>query len=254
MDKKLPINIDFESVIVSLMKTPAIKVDRSKFLRKELQILYSRNIVNDAIKYSPAQAGISKEEIDTIAKQIINYETNKVSAISFAAGIPGGIAMVATIPADITQYFSFILIVMQKLAYLYGFEEFDLKEDSINDNTLNEIMLFLGVMFGVNGANVALKKTIEAFCKQLEKNIVKKPLTKGVVYPFIKKIFTKKLGEKMTKTIFAESIGKLVGFGLGGIISGGITYASFKPCCYRLMNEFRELPLADINTYKEIEA
>lgn len=57
--------------------------------------------------------------------------------------------MVATVPADLVQYFGFILRILQKLAYLYGFPDFELKSDSIDDATLNQVLVFTGVMFGV---------------------------------------------------------------------------------------------------------
>ena len=56
--------------------------------------------------------------------------------------MPGGFAMVATVPADIVQYFAYMIRVMQKLAYLYGFEDFELNEDTISDDTMNQIMIF----------------------------------------------------------------------------------------------------------------
>ena len=45
--------------------------------------------------------------------------------------------MVATVPADIAQYFGYVIRVMQKLAYLYDYEDFELNEESISDNTMN---------------------------------------------------------------------------------------------------------------------
>lgn len=254
MDNKFPpINLDAEVIIKKMMMLPSVKIDRTSFLRKELKILYPEKVINDAIDVNPAYAGISRKEIDTIAKQIINYETNKVSAISFAAGLPGGAAMAATIPLDISQYFTFILRIMQKLAYIYGFEEFELQEDSINDNTLNQIMLFLGVMFGTQGANAALKIVAETFSKKLEKDLSRKALTKGLVYPSVKHIATKRLGFDMTKSIFARNVGKIAGIGIGGALSGAITYGSFRTCSLRLMKEFQKLPLCDTSMYKNKE-
>ncbi len=42
------------------------------------------------------------------------------TAISAAAGIPGGYAMIATIPADIIQYYGVALRFAQEMVYLYG--------------------------------------------------------------------------------------------------------------------------------------
>lgn len=76
---------------------------------------------SNAIAYTPAHAGISVEEIDKIADEVIKFERNCVSGISTALGAPGGWAMAATIPADIVQYYGYTLRAMQKLLYLYGF-------------------------------------------------------------------------------------------------------------------------------------
>ena len=190
-------------------------------MHKELIKYYSENVVDLAIEENPAYAGIEKERINEISKQVINYETNKVSAISFMAGMPGGFAMIATVPADIAQYFAYMIRVIQKLAYLYGFEDFELNEESISDNTMNQIMIFLGVMFGVQGANAGVKKIAQA------------------------------IGIKMTKQISAESVFKVVPV-IGGVVTGGLSYATFKPCAKKLKNSFKDLYLCDPQYYKEL--
>ncbi|MDE7476995.1 MAG: EcsC family protein [Lachnospiraceae bacterium] len=232
------------------MKLPIAKVDREKFLHKELIRYYSEDVVNIAIKKNPAYAGIEKERINEISKQVINYETNKVSAISFVAGMPGGLAMAATVPADIAQYFGYMIRVMQKLAYLYGFEDFELNEETISDETLNQIMVFLGVMFGVQGANAGVKKIAEAAAKKVSKSLAQKALTKGTVYPVVKKI-AQTVGIRMTKQIFAESVSKVVPV-IGGVVTGGLSYATFKPCAKKLKNSFKDLYLCDPQYYKEL--
>ena len=240
--------INVEEILRQVMKIPVAKVDRKIFLCKELKNKWPAYTVEIAISRNPAYAGISREEIDRIAKNIINYETNKVSAISFAAGIPGGIAMAATVPADILQYFTFILRVMQKLAYLYGFEEFDLSEENIDDGTMNEILIFLGVMFGVQEANAAIKVVAGMAAKNVAKKLAQKALTKGTVYPIVKKI-AGVVGAKMTKQVFANGVGKVVPV-VGGVFTGGLTYATFKPCAKSLWKSLRKLPVSDPEFYK----
>lgn len=110
--------IDIEDFIIIGLKTPGIKVDRNDFLKKELFKNYPQDIINDAIAYNPAHAKISSDEIDRIADEVIKYERNCVSGISAALGMPGGFAMVATIPADIAQYYGYMLRAAQKLMYL----------------------------------------------------------------------------------------------------------------------------------------
>ena len=52
-----------------------------------------------------------------------------IYVISVALGAPDGWVMVATIPADIIQYYSYTLRTTQKLLYLYGFPEIGSDEE-----------------------------------------------------------------------------------------------------------------------------
>ena len=230
------------------MKLPLVKINREAFLKKELKGKCSEKQIQIAIENNPAYAGIGRSVIDPIAKQVINYETNKVSAISFAAGIPGGVAMVGTIPADITQYFGFILRVMQQLAYLYGFDQFNLNEEEVNVDTMNRVMVFLGVMFGVQSANAGVKFIAQAAAQKVSKSLAQKALTKGTIYPIVKKI-AQTVGVKMTKQIFANGVSKIVPV-IGGVATGGLTYITFRPSAKRLQKSFLGLNLCNPEYYK----
>ena len=92
-------NIKFETMLVEATKFPMVKIDRELFLRKELRDRYTKEIVEKAIQYNPAYAGICVEDINKIAKSCIAAETIKVTTISAAAGLPGGLAIIGTIPA-----------------------------------------------------------------------------------------------------------------------------------------------------------
>ena len=96
----------------------AVKVDREKFLRLELGKLRSDNDLDKAIAETPIAAGFSPHQIDKLAVDSIEFETKKCAAISTLAGIPGGLAIAATIPGDVAQYFMPVMRIEQKLAYL----------------------------------------------------------------------------------------------------------------------------------------
>ena len=119
---------------------------------------------------------------------MINYEATKVTTLSVAASIPGGAAAIGAAAADITSYFAFILRTVQELAYLYGFEQFNLNEDDVDSETMNYLLIFMGVMFGVQGATGVLKKLADVLAKNIAKKLAQKSLTKGVVYPIVKKV------------------------------------------------------------------
>lgn len=241
---------DVEDVVKQVMKIPAIRVGRESFLKRELGTMYPESTINKAIENNPAYAGIEREKINKIANEIINFETNKVSLVSFMAGLPGGLAMAATIPTDVLQYFGKVMIVLQKLAYLYGFKDFNLSDSEVNDNTYNELMIFLGTMFGVQGANAGIKIIAESASLKVVKTLANKALTKTAVYPVVAKV-VRTVGLRMTKEIFAKSVSKVVPV-VGGVLSGGITYATFKPGCLRLQKNLSTLNLSDPNFYKEV--
>ena len=238
----------FEQVLATASTLPMVHIDRKKFLFKELIKFCPKEQVDIAIQNNPAYAGIDISTIDKIANSCINYETNKVSSISFAAGIPGGFAMAGTIPADITQYFAHILRILQKLIYLYGWEEILPEDGSIDDDTSNIITLFVGVMFGVNGAASTITKISASAAQKASKNIAAKALTKGTLYPIVKKI-AQALGVKMTKDIFARGVSKAIPI-IGGIASGGLTYITYKPMAYKLKKHLETLKWCDVNYYK----
>ncbi len=239
--------IDIEDIIVLAIKAPGVHITRANFLKKELFKNYPQEVIDKAIETTPAQAGIPSNEIDKIADEIIKFERNCVSGISAALGAPGGWAMAATIPADIVQYYGYTLRATQKLLYLYGFPEIDSDEEGLqlDSQTVNQIILCLGVMNGVAGANNAIKGMAKALAVGVEKKLLNTALTKGTFYPLVKAI-AKWFGVKMTKTIFAGFFKKAIPI-VGGVVGGGITFFSFKPCCFRLKNVLQDTVLSNPN-------
>lgn len=239
--------IDIEDIIVLAIKTPGVHITRANFLKKELFKNYPQEVIDKAIETTPAQAGIPSNEIDKIADEIIKFERNCVSGISAALGAPGGWAMAATIPADIVQYYGYTLRATQKLLYLYGFPEIDSDEEGLqlDSQTVNQIILCLGAMNGVAGANNAIKGMAKALAVGVEKKLLNTALTKGTFYPLVKAI-AKWFGVKMTKTIFAGFFKKAIPI-VGGVVGGGITFFSFKPCCFRLKNVLQDTVLSNPN-------
>ena len=120
--------VSIEDVIVLSLKSPGVYINRASFLKKQLFKNHPQEVIEKAINTTPALAGISPEEIDRIADAVIVSERTKVSGISAALAAPGGLAMAATIPADILQYYGFTLRAIQKLLYLYGFPDVDANE------------------------------------------------------------------------------------------------------------------------------
>lgn len=239
--------IDIEDFIILGLRTPGIKVNRANFLQKELMKNYPQNVIDDAITYNPAHAKIPSSVIDKIADEVIKYERNCVSGISTALGMPGGFAMAATVPTDIAQYYAYMLRATQKLMYLYGFPEIDTTEKGhkFDSETINLLIICLGAMYGVHGANTALRTMAAALAKGVEKKLLKAALTKGTIYPIVKRV-AKWFGVNMTKKVFAGFFKKAIPV-VGGVIGGGITFFTFKPCCDKLKESLQDTLLSNPN-------
>ena len=241
--------VDTEDIIILGLRIPGVHIDREDFLRKQFMKNYSNDVIQDAVKFNPAHAGITVEEIDNIADQVIQYERNCVSGISLALGAPGGAAIFATLPTDIAQYYGYMLRAIQKLLYLYGFPEINVENGvSIDDETMNLITLCLGVMYGVEGSVASIKVLSNALGKGVEKKLLQKALTKGTFYPIVKKI-SRWFGVYMTKQVFAGFFRKAIPV-VGGVVGGGITYLSFKPCCDNLKKSLQDTTLCNPSSRK----
>lgn len=244
--------VDTEDIIILGLRIPGVHIDREEFLRKQFMKNYSNDVIQDAIKFNPAHAGITVEEIDNIADQVIQYERNCVSGISLALGAPGGVAMVATLPTDIAQYYGYMLRAIQKLLYLYGFPEINIENGvNIDDETMNLITLCLGVMYGVEGSVASIKVLSNALGKGVEKKLLEKALTKGTFYPIVKKI-SRWFSVCMTKQVFAGFFRKAIPV-VGGVVGGGITYLSFKPCCDNLKKSLQDTALCNPSSRKSFD-
>ncbi|MDT0190956.1 EcsC family protein [Exiguobacterium sp. BG5(2022)] len=228
----------FEVLMTNAVKLPGVKVDRKEFLAQSFSKYVPATQLAEVVEKGPLEAKVPLSVIKKVAKRNITNQTMKSSSASFAAGLPGGIGLAATIPADTAQFFGFALRLAQEIGYLYGYDDF-WEDGKLDVERVNgELILFLGVMFGVGGATATIKALSAQLSKEALKKIPNKALMKTVYYPIIKKM-SAMIGVKMTKDTFAKGISKMIPLA-GGVISGGITYSSMTKMGNRLMNTLEE--------------
>lgn len=248
--------IALETIISNAVKLPGVKVNRSKFLAETFA---NENFdLQAVIDVGPVSAGVPQERIEKAATKLIFIRTSQSSVASFVAGIPGGLAMAATIPADVAQFFGMALRLAQELSYLYGASDL-WDADQIDDERVrNQLILYCGVMFGVSGAVSGVRVLSTQIAKTTLKKLPQKALTKTFWYPIVKQI-GKAIGVKVTKTTVAQGISKAVPI-VGGVISGSLNYVSMMPMANRLnaalnkacFNYSEEEMAADIETIESI--
>lgn len=236
-------------VLNGAMTLPGAKIDRSAFLEKELSKYYSKEVVLKAIEERPILAGIPVHAMNKLAKTTIKSHRAKVTALSFAAGLPGGWWIAGTIPADLVQFFWHVVVVTQKLAYLYGWPILQDPVEEMDEETLHVFTLFIGVMFGASSAAKGISKIAEKLSQEVVKRLPRMALTKYGVYNLSKQV-AKWIGIRLTKQSFARGLGKVVPI-LGGFISGTVSWITFSRMSKRLSKHLSGLYLA---TGKEIKS
>lgn len=220
------------NVINESLKLPFIKVDRSDFLTKTFS-----NKIDDMPKLfkEGPQAFFSKEELDRIASNVINSNVLKSSSISFASGLPGGVAIAATIPADIAQFYGYSLKLAQEISYVYGYQNIWTNQDELTEDAKNTLILYLGIMFGVSSAGSTIRILSNKLALQALKQLPNKTLTKHLYFTILKKVLAI-FGTKLTKATFAKGVSKVIPV-VGGVLSGSMNYLSLKPMANKLKDE-----------------
>jgi len=242
-DEKIYSPVDsYDGVALNLLSKafalPGVKVQRNAFLAEVFKSKTS-DVLNDIIREGPVKAGCSKAELKKLATSLINKRAIYSTGASFAAGLPGGVVGLGVgLTADTAQFFGFAMRLAQELSYLYG--ESDIWADGIIDEKelSDQLLVYLGVMFGAGGAAAAVRVVSSAFAKAALKKLPRMALTKTFYYPIAKSV-AKMLSARMTKEIFAKGVSKAIPI-LGGAVSGGITFASMRPMGHRLADAFEK--------------
>lgn len=220
------------NVINESLKLPFIKVDRSDFLTKTFS-----NKIDDMPKLfkEGPQAFFSKEELDRIASNVINSNVLESSLISFASGLPGGVAIAATVPADMAQFYGYSLKLAQEISYVYGYQNIWTNQDELTEDAKNTLIIYLGIMFGVSSAGSTIRILSNKLALQALKQLPNKTLTKHLYFTILKKVLAI-FGAKLTKATFAKGVSKVIPV-VGGVLSGSMNYLSLKPMANNLKDE-----------------
>ncbi|QIL46745.1 hypothetical protein G7081_06545 [Vagococcus coleopterorum] len=215
------------AIVRQLLKIPGVKVKRDQYLLET----FSKQVKTREAKMRLLEEGpvsmFSQTEIDQIAKRCVIDATHKATMMSFVTGLPGGLAILGTLPADMIQVYASTLKMAQELSYLYGAEDIWQSHKEIDNEAEDKLIVYLGVMLGVNTAasatrllsSTVTKVLMEQGSQQLSHQVAKKVL--------------KVIGIKSSKKGLSKGMAKAIPLA-GGVISGSLTYFGVKPMGLRL--------------------
>ena len=120
----------------------------------------------------------------------------------------------------------------QEIAYLYGEPDLWKGEEPDDEKVTNQLILYCGVMLGASGAAQAVRLMSSSLAQQVFKKMPQKPPASNYYNPVIKSVLNF-FAKSITKTSLAKGVSKAIPV-IGGLVSGGITFASLKPMGKRL--------------------
>jgi hypothetical protein len=237
-------------IISKALALPVVRVDRRTFLTKLFPRATEVELMS-ILKDGP-QAVYTLEQLTKVARRVVMHDTEKTSAISFAAGLPSNIAIAAgTGTADLVQYYGFALRMAQKVAYIYGQENLFTEEGTLSEDGERDVMIYLGVMLGVASANSALMFISKGLSNTLSKKFMATAVTRTTWYPLLKKI-AGYIGVSVTKKSTSAVISKSLPV-IGGFVSGGLTLITFRPMGNRLIKTFETTLTATPDQIKQAQ-
>lgn len=234
------------SLINAAMKIPGFRVNREDFLRSQLgSHNFSEGATMDtAIETSPIEAGVTLEFLDGRADAIGRRHLIAASGVSALTGIPGGLLMAATIPADLAQFYWHSLVCAQKLAYLYGWPDlFPEGELELDEETEARLILLLGALHGVEVVNKGITITAAQLGKNVAKYLPRTGLAGTWYYPLIKSVASQ-VGISVTRQSFGRAVSKAIPI-VGAAASGGVTAYTFRRMNKNLKKHLRNASLEE---------
>lgn len=228
--------IDIEDIVILVLRTPGMRINRAEFLETQLKAKYMQEAVNNAVASSPVKAGIPLEELDQLATTCIATEADKADKISKDRSIPESVAIITT--------YGFMLRTVQELLYLFGFPDLGLSKESetIDAGVQNILILCIGVIYGIEGAADAIRAVAKAMGIGVDKSLLQKALTKGAIQPFVINV-GKWFASKMAKEVGAGLLKKIPfagGLLADSILGTGLTKFSYTTSCGQLKNVLRD--------------
>lgn len=227
-------NLVWNKILNTVLKMPGVKVDRVGFLRHELRPYCNQSRLQMLGSVRPYTV-VSEQVIDKLARQCVRHHVTVVTATSTVVGLPGGLAMAATLPADLTQYFYHVFVLSQKLAYLYGYPDFCDDDGELSDVAIDLLTIFMGVMMGAPVAEKGLGELSKAVAENAVTRLPRVALTKTALVPIVAQL-TKMIGTRFSKDSLTKSVGRFIPVA-GGLFSGGLTLYTFRRGANRLRRQ-----------------
>lgn len=220
-------NNGWNAVLASILRIKGARVNRTEFLRQVFEQL-------------PAgRTWMSAETVQELAAKRIRRHTIETSAASAAAGLPGGFALLATVPADVMQYLWHTVVLAQELCYLYGTADLFSEDGRLSDQGNGILTLAVCLMLG--SRDTETENAFSALYRALKERALKNPSFLAVTARFWYHAAEKAaewLGAKLAGTAARGGLSKFLPL-IGAAVNGIASYATFSSAAVFLESSLR---------------
>ncbi|MBU3827189.1 MAG: hypothetical protein IAA31_06845 [Candidatus Anaerobiospirillum merdipullorum] len=232
----------WQTTLKQALTLPGVQVNREKFLRHILPQVGVDELTVARLCAGATLVSLPLDRIDIAAKRCIRRHSAQVSAISAISGIPGGITGAVSVPADLLQYLWHVLVLAQKLSYLYGYPSLTDEHGKLTAKGQLVLTLLCGLMFGDDNAKAALHMVMRKLKgEKVPLKEMKSPLLT------IAKGSAAFLGKGLSKALAARGLTRLVPV-ISALTAGAMTLQSFYPKACTLQQSLREHYIGKLNT------
>jgi hypothetical protein len=228
----------WSSLLEKVLKLPGAKVERWAFLEREFSRYCNVETMKRIKEFGTGKAGIEESIMNKVTTKVISGQSVSVTTLSFVSGLPGGLAMLGTIPVDLIQYYYNMVVTAQKLAYVYGWPDLEGEEA---DGLPSMLTVFIGIMTGT----ITADREMASLSKELEGDVFKK-----LSYVALAKvgilILAKHAAGILETRLFLQGYTGLAAKAVplvSGFVSSGITLVTFLPMANTLKNELRKVTI-----------
>ena len=220
--------INWESMLSLALKNNLARINRNRFLATSLAPFCTPEDLNK-IAFLRPESLVEVQVLDHLGKEIVEKHLNQAALISGGAGLLGASAMWLSVPGDTLQFVTQLVIMTQKLAYLYGWDDFFFNEEP-TDETIARLSLILGYGVGVHEAKGVIMSVANDMMPNLNEAMAQEQIDKN--HPIVKKTVSA-LSEQLLRTAVSGGLAKVLPI-VGAVASGIWSYKSFRPIAERI--------------------
>lgn len=220
--------INWEQVLTKVLDNDVARVDRNQFLSATLKPFCTSDDLSK-IAFVRPESFIEPQLLDHLSKEEVSKHLTRASLISGGAGLMGATTMWLSVPADTVQFVANLVIMSQKLAYLYGWDDFFF-HNKPTEETYARLALILGYGAGVREVKDVLLGIARDSMPNLNETMTHEQFNRN--HPLVRKAVSALTGQ-LTRTLVSGAAAKVIPL-VGAATSGVWSYLSFRPMAERI--------------------